>query len=89
MSRPEFFKNAIKGLDCEIPNISIAMSAQGKFVIALHVTAEKNSEAVLVLTPENAVEVMETLSLINEKLENLENLKPFKKPKKGDNSSWN
>jgi hypothetical protein len=87
MSSSESFKNMVQGVDCEIPNVSIAMAKTGNFVIALHVKdTKKKSESLFILTPENAVEVMETLSIVTEKLANLS---PPRKTKKGDNPSWN
>lgn len=87
MSNSESFKNMVAGVECEIPNVSLAMGKEGSFVVALHVTeTKKNLKNLLVLTPENAIEVMETLSIVTQKLAAL---KPPSNRLKGDNSSWN
>lgn len=87
MSSSDSFKNIVAGVECEIPNISIAMGKEGTFVIALHVTeTKKKTKNLLVLTPENAIEVMETLSIVTKKLTAL---KPPSNRLKGDQSSWN
>jgi len=87
MSNPESFKNMVTGVECEIPEVSIAMGKEGSFVIALHVTeTKKKVKHFIVLTPENAIEVMETISLVTKKLTDL---KPPKNRLSGDEASWN
>lgn len=87
MSNSESFKNMVTGVECEIPEVSIAMGKEGSFVIALHVTeTKKKVKHFIVLTPENAIEVMETISLVTKKLTGL---KPPKNRLTGDEASWN
>lgn len=87
MNNSESFKNMVTGVECEIPEVSIAMGKEGSFVIALHVTeTKKKVKHFIVLTPENAIEVMETISLVTKKLTNL---KPPKNRLTGDEASWN